>query len=107
MLEIGVEEVKSRLDRGDRLHLIDVREPQEIAICALEGAERIPMMSLFAGLQQTEADPGAEIVVYCHTGIRSLEAARYLRMQGYPGALSMAGGIDAWAVRIDPAMARY
>ncbi|MHC4931641.1 MAG: rhodanese-like domain-containing protein [Planctomycetota bacterium] len=47
------------------------------------------------------------MVIFCHTGQRSFEAARYLRLQGYSNALSMAGGIDAWSMRIDPTVARY
>ena len=107
MLEITVEEVRRRQEAGEPLHLLDVREPEELSICGLPDAEHISMLELFGGLKRTSAPQDAEIIVFCHTGERSLEAARYLRLQGYPGALSMAGGIDAWAVRIDPSVARY
>ncbi len=107
MIEITVEEVKRRLDGGEALHLLDVREAEEVSICALPGAEHIPMLDLFLGTSKTAAPPGSEIVVYCHHGIRSFEAAQLLRRQGYLRARSMAGGIEAWAARFDPTMARY
>ena len=107
MLEITVAEVKEKLDAGEPVHLLDVREPEEIAICSLPGAESIPMMQLFTGLKRTEAAPDSLIVVLCHHGVRSLEATRLLQMQGFANVKSMAGGIDAWAEQIDPAMTRY
>ena len=107
MLEITPEEVKARLDAGDPLHLIDVREEQELAVCSLEGAEHIPMMSLFLGMKKTAAAQDASIVVVCHHGIRSLEATQFLKMQGFEDVKSMAGGVEAWAQRVDPSMPRY
>jgi rhodanese-related sulfurtransferase len=107
VIEIGVKEVKAKLDAGEPVHLLDVREHQELEICSLPGAEHIPMMSLFTGIRKTTAGPDAEIVVFCHVGVRSFEAANYLRMQGFKNARSMAGGVDAWAREVDPSMARY
>jgi rhodanese-related sulfurtransferase len=107
MLEIGVDEVREKLERGEAVHLLDVREPAEVAICALPGAEHIPMLPLFLGTRRPSAAPDAQIVVFCHTGQRSYEAAQLLRAQGFPKARSMAGGIDAWAVVVDPSMPRY
>lgn len=107
MLEITVEDVKAKLDGGEPLHLLDVREAQELSICSLEGAEHIPMMSLFLGLKKTAADQEAELIVICHHGIRSLEAAQFLQMQGFKNVKSMSGGVEAWATSIDPKMARY
>ncbi|NJN14691.1 MAG: rhodanese-like domain-containing protein [Planctomycetes bacterium] len=106
-IEIDVEEVKRRMDEGEELHLLDVREPEEIAPLRLPGAEEIPMMPLFLGTTRTTAPPEREVIVYCHHGIRSFEAAQLLRLQGFTRARSMAGGIEAWASRIDPAMRRY
>ena len=107
MHEITVEELKARLDRGEEVHLLDVREAEEVAVCPMPGAEHIPMMELFTGMTKTAADPGAEIVVLCHHGIRSSEAVRFLRMQGYAGTRSLAGGIDEWAASVDEGMKRY
>jgi len=107
MLEITVKEVKMRLDAGDEVFLLDVRESEELSICCLAGAEHIPMLQLFTGLQKPAAPQGSEIIVFCHHGIRSLEAAQFLRLNGYETARSMAGGIEQWAVAIDPDMTRY
>ncbi|MHC4957801.1 MAG: rhodanese-like domain-containing protein [Planctomycetota bacterium] len=107
MLEIDVREVKAKLDAGEPVKLVDVREAQELAISALPGAQHIPMLQLFTGMAEPDADKAAAVVVFCHSGIRSLEAARYLRAQGWEKAVSMAGGIDAWAATLDPKMPRY
>ena len=107
MLEIDGTDLKAMLDRGDRVHLLDVREPQEVAICRIDGSENIPMMQLFLGAQEPAAGPDDEIVVLCHHGIRSFEAAQYLRMKGFRRARSLRGGIDAWAAEIDPSLPRY
>jgi len=107
MIEIGIRDVKAKLDAGEPVHLLDVREAAELRICALPGAEHIPMLQLFAGLAEPEAAKDAEIVVFCHTGLRSVEAAQLLQMRGYANARSMAGGIDAWAAAFDPDMTRY
>jgi adenylyltransferase/sulfurtransferase len=107
MLEIGVHEVKAKLDAGKNLALVDVREANELRISALPGAQHIPMLQLFLGMAEPEADRDAEVVVFCHTGIRSLEAANFLRAKGWEKAVSMAGGIDAWSTEVDPKVPRY
>jgi molybdopterin/thiamine biosynthesis adenylyltransferase/rhodanese-related sulfurtransferase len=98
-------ELKSRLDRGDAPVLLDVREPQEYQIARLPGGVRIPLGELAA--RQGELDPDAEIVAYCHHGIRSANATAYLRSAGFPRARNLVGGIDAWSLKIDPAVPRY
>jgi adenylyltransferase/sulfurtransferase len=107
VIETTAAEVKARLDRGEKVRLLDVREPMELAICRIEGAEHIPMMQLFLGLRKPAAKPDEEIVVFCHLGVRSLEAAAFLRARGFPNARSLAGGIDAWANDVDPTLPRY
>jgi rhodanese-related sulfurtransferase len=107
MIEIGAAEVKAKLDRGEKVHLLDVREPMELAICRIEGSEHIPMMQLFLGLKAPAAGPEDEVVVLCHHGMRSFEAASFLRGKGFSRARSLAGGIDAWAQEVDPALRRY
>ncbi|MFI5404044.1 MAG: rhodanese-like domain-containing protein [Planctomycetota bacterium] len=107
MIEIDAAEVKAKLDRGEKVHLLDVREPMELAICRIEGAEHIPMMQLFLGLKAPAAGPGDEVVVLCHHGMRSFEAASFLRGKGFSRARSLAGGIDAWAQEVDPTLRRY
>ncbi len=107
-LEITPQDVKRRLDAGEKLHLIDVREPQEYALARIEGSELIPMRSVPAALQNIEAraDDGA-VIVCCHHGVRSLNVVNWLREQGVEACQSMAGGIDAWSLTIDPAVPRY
>jgi rhodanese-related sulfurtransferase len=104
-LEITPQEVKSRMDLGEKIILVDVREPWEHAQCRIEGAELIPMGTIPANLQKLDAD---EVVIfYCHHGMRSLDVANWLRTQGVAHAKSMAGGIDRWSAEIDPKVPRY
>ncbi len=103
--EISVAELKRRLDEGDNPMLLDVRTPQEWAICRLDGAHMIPMQELSG--RKKELDPSSEIVVYCHIGGRSRMAVAFLRQQGYGRARNLTGGIDSWALEIEPAMPRY
>ncbi|MFQ5844226.1 MAG: rhodanese-like domain-containing protein [Planctomycetota bacterium] len=105
--EIAARELKELLDHGAPIQLLDVREPEELRICALPGAENVPMLPLFAGLARPAADPGRPVVVYCHHGIRSADAVTFLRDQGFSDVRSLAGGIDAWAADVDPSMTRY
>ncbi len=102
--EISVEELKTRLDRGDRLVLLDVREPQEYAICNLGGL-LIPQNELPNRVH--ELDPSEEIVVHCKTGIRSAQAIELLKQMGFRKLRNLSGGIVAWAERIDRSMPRY
>lgn len=102
--EISVEDLKARLDRGDRLVLLDVREPGEYDLCNLGGV-LIPQNELPRRLG--ELDRSAEIVVHCKTGARSARAAGTLRAAGFTRVVNLAGGIEAWAERIDRTMPRY
>jgi rhodanese-related sulfurtransferase len=107
-LEISPQEVQQRLVAGDRLLLIDVREPAEFAIAKIDGAELIPMGSVPAQLQHLEAAADdATLVVFCHHGVRSLQVVNWLRQHGVEECQSMAGGIDWWSTMVDPAVPRY
>jgi sulfur-carrier protein adenylyltransferase/sulfurtransferase len=104
--EIVVEQLKDELaDKGDELVLVDVREPHEWEIAHIEGAQLIPLGQLPDRIN--ELDGHAEIVTYCHKGSRSMKALEILRGAGHSRVRSLAGGIDAWAARIEPGMARY
>jgi len=105
-LEISPGEVKSRLENGDPLRLIDVREPEEHAICRIEGARLIPMRLIPQHLSELD-DDGPPLIVYCHHGVRSLNVVDWLRRQGLENCQSLAGGIDLWSVEVDPAVPRY
>jgi len=104
-LEITPADVKARLDRGEKVHLVDVREPWEYDLCRIEGAKHVPLGSLAASLQ-TLPDVD-EVICYCHHGIRSLDAATWLRFQGIERAKSLAGGIERWSLDVDPNVPRY
>ena len=103
--EITVEELKRKLDRGEKIKLLDVREPYENEICCLKGSSLIPLRELpdrIGDLDSTE-----NIVVYCHRGNRSLDAVRYLRGRGFRNVKNLKGGIDVWSLKIDPTVPRY
>ncbi|MEM7310935.1 MAG: rhodanese-like domain-containing protein [Planctomycetota bacterium] len=99
-------ELKQRLDAGEKLQVLDVREHQELRICALPGAYvHIPLGEL--ALRAAELDPDAPTVCVCHHGIRSAGAARYLAEAGFEELYNLTGGVDRWAAEVDPAMRRY
>jgi molybdopterin/thiamine biosynthesis adenylyltransferase/rhodanese-related sulfurtransferase/molybdopterin converting factor small subunit len=105
-LEISVEEfVRERQAKAGDLVLIDVREPHEWEISHIEGARLIPLGQLPDRLG--ELDGHSEIVTHCHHGARSMKALEILKGAGFNKVRSLAGGIDAWAERVEPGMARY
>jgi rhodanese-related sulfurtransferase len=104
-LEVTPAEIKQRLDRGEQLLLVDVREPWEAEICRIPGAILIPMSSIPANLQALDTDD--DVICYCHRGMRSLDVAVWLRSQGVERAKSLAGGIERWSQEIDPQVPRY
>ena len=85
--------------------LLDVREPWEFQTCRIEGARLVPMRELPARL--AELDPDADIVAICHHGTRSMQVAYFLARQGFERVHNLAGGVDAWARSVDPAMPVY
>jgi adenylyltransferase/sulfurtransferase len=103
--EMSVRELREALDQARPMTLLDVREPHEYEIVHLPGARLIPLRELPARLG--ELDSHADLVAFCHHGMRSLQAVELLRGAGFSHARSLAGGIDAWAVEVDPGMARY
>ena len=106
--EIRPQEVQSRIDAGEPLVLIDVREPNEFAITRIEGATLIPMRSVPETLQELEAKADeSTLIIFCHHGVRSLNVVNWLRNQGVARCQSMAGGIDAWSIVVDPTVPRY
>ncbi|HET6779240.1 MAG TPA: molybdopterin-synthase adenylyltransferase MoeB [Gemmatimonadales bacterium] len=104
--EITAEELREEMARkGPDLVLIDVREPHEWDIARIEGARLIPLGQLPERLG--ELDGHAEIVTHCHKGVRSMKALAVLKGAGFARVRSLAGGIDAWADRIEVGMPRY
>jgi adenylyltransferase/sulfurtransferase len=96
-----------KLKAGEPVYLLDVRTPAEHAIAALPGSQLIPLAQLAARAGEVRPGAGATVVVYCHHGIRSRAAADLLARLGHSSACSLAGGIDAWSVLIDPQVPRY
>ena len=105
-IEIEPSAVKSRLDAGEKIRMVDVREPFEHQQAHIAGAELIPMRNVPQSLETLRAG-NAQLVLFCHHGMRSLQVAEWLRRQGFEDCLSMAGGIDRWSLEIDPAVPRY
>jgi rhodanese-related sulfurtransferase len=106
--EIDPVALKARRDRhhaDDKLIVLDVREPEEIAIAPFPDALHIPMGDIPSRL--TELDPDAEWVVICHHGVRSAQVAMYLARMGFARVSNLKGGIDAWALTADPSTPRY
>lgn len=105
--EITPIELKERLDRGDRIVLVDVREPHEPAIADLPelGQKRIPLREI--PLRADELDPSSELVLYCRSGARSGRAAAHLVQRGYPRVWNLKGGVLKWREDVDPSLASY
>ena len=107
-LEIHPLDVKKRLEAGEPLVLIDVREPYEFQRARIDGAELIPMRTVPARLAALEAMADeASLIVFCHHGVRSAQVTEWLRRQGLDAAQSMSGGIERWSLEVDPAVPRY
>ena len=102
--EIAPRELKSRLDRGDDLFILDVREPHEYQICNLRG-HLIPLGEL--SRRVNELDSSREIVAHCRSGKRSAEAVEFLRSAGFRKVLNLKGGILAWSDEVDPSVPKY
>ncbi len=103
--EIYPRTLKHRLDRGDALVMLNVREPGEIAIASLPRALHIPMGDIPSRIG--ELDPDSEIVVVCHHGLRSAQVAGYLVRMDFERVLNLIGGIDAWSLEVDQSVPRY
>jgi adenylyltransferase/sulfurtransferase len=106
-LEATPGEVKTLLDGNAEFLLLDCREAEEYAKACIPQATLLPMSELANRLGELEAFRNKRIVVHCHHGGRSLRVANWLRQQSFAGAQSMTGGIDQWAVEIDPTLPRY
>jgi rhodanese-related sulfurtransferase len=111
-METDVATVRGWLDQGSDdqgvpIFLVDCREPEEFQTCSLPGAQLVPLSTWPPTPEVQSAIQGKRVVVYCHHGGRSLRAARWFQHNGFPDALSMAGGIDLWSQVIDPSVPRY
>ena len=104
-VDISVEKLERRHDAGEDLLLLDVREPEELAIAAIPWATVIPMAEVPSRMNELPRDKA--VVVMCHHGSRSDRVAQFLNANGYDNAVNLDGGIDAWSLAIDPNVPRY
>ena len=107
-LELTPQQIEAKRAAGESMCLIDCREPEEWALCRIEGANLLSMYSVPAHLQQLDAQAdNTLLVVYCHHGVRSLRVTHWLRERGFAAVSSMQGGIDAWSTDVDTSVPRY
>lgn len=104
--EITPAAVHEMLEKGMPVRLIDVREPNEYALCRIDGSTLIPMRTVPEHLNELDND-GPLLVIFCHHGVRSMSVVDWLRRQGLENCQSMAGGIDLWSISVDPTVPRY
>lgn len=111
--EVSVHDVKRKLEGNEAFVLLDVREPYELQRAAIRDGRVAPApVSRLAqfqvdGLPEEALDQDADIVVFCHHGVRSAQVTMWLRQQGWKNVYNMAGGIAAWALEIDPSVGHY
>lgn len=104
-IQIAPQELKQKLDQSAEVLVVDVREPWETQLGVIAGAKLVPLNTIPNNMELFIATE--EIVIYCHHGMRSLNAATWLRSQGVDGARSLTGGIERWSTEIDPKVPRY
>ena len=106
MLEITAKELKDRLDAGDDVRIVDVRNPDEFAFAKIEGATLIPFGEVMQRIDEFDGD--SETVVMCRSGVRSARVIEFLESRGYEGKLlNLVGGILAWSDQVDPTIRKY
>ncbi|MFB2772135.1 rhodanese-like domain-containing protein [Pelatocladus sp. BLCC-F211] len=108
--QISVEELAQHLSKGEpNLQLVDVREPQEVAIAHIEGFVNFPLSEFAEWGNEIHArlDPHAETLVLCHHGIRSAQMCQWLVNQGFTNVKNISGGIDAYSMLVDPSIPLY
>jgi rhodanese-related sulfurtransferase len=101
------EQLAAKLQNGDSVYLVDVRQQWENEYCQLANSLLIPLAELPSRLEEVVPPAGATIVVYCHHGVRSLSGASILRQAGFQNVASLSGGIEAWSLLVDPKVPRY
>jgi adenylyltransferase/sulfurtransferase len=106
MEEITATQLKERLDKGDDIQIIDVREDNEVAIASIPNAKHIPLAQVLS--RMNEIDPNRETVVHCKMGGRSARAIDALQRSGFTGKLiNLRGGITGWSNEVDPSVPKY
>jgi molybdopterin/thiamine biosynthesis adenylyltransferase/rhodanese-related sulfurtransferase len=103
--DLTVEDLQRRLQQGDKVFILDVRNPEEYQICKIAGSVLLPLPAL--PQRFNELDKNREMIVHCKSGVRSAKAIAFLKQQGFTKLKNLRGGILAWAENIDPAMPKY
>ena len=103
--ELSVHELAEKRRSANPPLVIDVREPHEHAYCRIEGAVLKPLGDIASWAR--EFDPEADLVLQCHTGVRSWQAAAYLQRLGFRRVANLTGGIEAWSLEVDRTVGRY
>jgi rhodanese-related sulfurtransferase len=103
--EISPRQLKEKLDSPNPPLLVDVREPNEYQFCRIDGAQLLPLGQIMQWAETLDRE--REIVLQCHTGYRSMQAALYLRRLGFKHVYNLRGGIEAWSQQVDPTVPRY
>jgi rhodanese-related sulfurtransferase len=103
--QLSATELKNKIQQEEKLFFLDVREPHEFKYAHIANSVLIPLNQIPNRLG--ELDPQQEIVVICHHGIRSQQAANYLVQSGYKNIANLTGGIDAWSCSCDSSVRRY
>jgi rhodanese-related sulfurtransferase len=106
-IEVTAGEVKARLERGEKFLLLDVREQDEYDTAKIAEAMLLPMSQIAERVDEIAAWKAQPIVTHCHKGVRSMRVANWLAAQGFENVQSMAGGIEAWSLEVDPSVPRY
>jgi rhodanese-related sulfurtransferase len=104
-LEIDVQTLKSMMDAGEKIQILDVREKDEFNRAKIEGSDLIPMGQVPSRASEITKD--FPLIVHCHHGGRSMKIVAWLRQNGFVNASNLAGGIDAWSLQIDKSVPRY
>ena len=98
-------ELKARIDKGEKLILLDVREQWEFDLAKINGSTLIPLGTLLQSMGKLNRD--SEIIAICHHGMRSADATNFLLQQGFSNVKNLVGGIDAWSAQVDRSIPRY
>lgn len=104
-MEVSVQQLKAKLDAREAFELLDVRRPDELEVAKLPHTKWIELRELRERMHELDKD--AEIVVFCHSGVRSARAVQWLREAGFAKAVNLVGGIDAYSIEIDPTIPQY
>tara|TARA_E500000318_G_C3425299_1_gene158925 strand:+ start:104 stop:427 length:324 start_codon:yes stop_codon:yes gene_type:complete len=103
--EISCRELAAKLERDREIVLLDVREDWEVEICMINGAQHIPLSNLQGRVD--ELPSGKTLAIICHHGVRSRHAGMFLEDYGFKDVFNVTGGIDVWALEVEPDMTRY